>query len=191
MAIKDQIKWNKKYNETPRLLEKRETGEKLKEAVKYSKVGIALDIACGAGKNSIFLAENNFQVEALDISKVALDVLKKQNYSNIKTILTDLDEYIPIKNKYDFIVMTNFLDRKLIFKLLNGLKREGILFIETYMEHSSNTKKSSNSDYLLKAEELKFFVNDDYQVLDYAEFENEPDELYKMRKQSIILKKIK
>jgi len=191
MAIKDQIKWDKKYSETPRLLEKREIGKKLKEAVKYSKVGVALDIACGTGKNSIFLAENNFQVEALDISKVALDVLKKQNYSNIRTVLTDLDEYIPIKNKYDFIVMTNFLDRKLIFKLLNGLKREGILFIETYMEHSLNTKKSSNSDYLLQDEELKSFVNDDYEVLDYDEFDNEPYELYKMRKQSIILKRIK
>ena len=55
MAIKDQIKWDKKYKETPILLEKRDVANKLKEAIKYSKVGLCLDVACGAGKNPIFL----------------------------------------------------------------------------------------------------------------------------------------
>lgn len=190
MAIKDQIKWDKKYKETPKLLEKREVGIKLKEAIKYSKVGQALDIACGTGKNSIFLAENDFEVESLDISKVALDVLKVQNYSNITTVLTDLDGFVPTENKYNLIVMTNFLDREMIPKLAKGLSSKGILFIETYMNHASNTKKSSNSNYLLKEGELKTFFSDGYVILDYSEFDNEPYELYKMRKQSITIQKI-
>ncbi len=191
MAIKDQIKWDKKYKETPILLEKRDVGNKLKEAIKYSKVGLCLDVACGAGKNSIFLAENNFEVESLDISKVALDVLKEHNYPNITTVLKDLDGFEPEENKYDLIVMTNFLDREMIPKLAKGLTSNGILFIETYMNHETNTKKSSNSNYLLKEGELKIFFNDDYKVLDYSEFDNEPYELFKMRKQSIIIQKVK
>jgi len=190
MAIEDQIKWDTKYSETPKLLEKREVGVQLKKAIKHSKVGMALDIACGAGKNSIFLAENDFEVEALDISKVALDVLKKHNYKNITTVLTDLDGFSPVENTYDLIVMTNFLDRDMIPRLVKGLTSKGILFIETYMEHISNTKKSSNLNYLLKEGELKSFFNDEYVVVDYCEFDNEPYELYKMRKQSITIQKI-
>lgn len=189
MAIQDQIKWDKKYKETPKLLEKRDVGIKLKEAIKYSKVGLALDIACGVGKNSIFLAQNNFDVESLDISKVALDVLNKHNYPNITTVLKDLDGFEPEENKYNLIVMTNFLDRDMIPKLAKGLNLNGILFIETYMEHESNTKKSSNSNYLLKEGELKTFFNDDYKVLNYSEFDNELYELYRMKKQSITIQK--
>jgi len=189
MAIEDQIKWDTKYSETPKLLEKREVGVQLKKAIKHSKVGMALDIACGAGKNSIYLAENDFDVESLDISKVALDVLEEYNYKNITTVLTDLDGFSPIENKYDLIVMTNFLDRDMIPRLVNGLTSGGILFIETYMVHISNTKKSSNLNYLLKEGELKTFFDENYKILDYSEFDNEPYELYKMRKQSITIQK--
>jgi SAM-dependent methyltransferase len=187
MAIEDQIKWNKKYQETPKLLEKRDVGAKLKEAITYSKIGCALDVASGAGKNSIYLAEHGFEVESYDISKVALDALNEQNYKNITTFCKDLDGFEPIENKYDFIVMTNFLDRELIPKLAKGLKPNGVLFIETYMHHESNEKKSSNTNYLLKEGELKTFFSDEYTVLDYSEFDNGKDELHKMRKQSIMI----
>ena len=150
-----------------------------------------MDVACGAGKNSIYLAENGFEVDAYDISKVALDALNEQNDKNIKTFCKDLDGFEPIENKYDFIVMTNFLDRELIGKLTKGLKLNGVLFIETYMHHGSNEKKPSNTNYLLKEGELKTFFNDDYVILDYSEFHNETYELYQMRKQSITIQKIK
>jgi len=190
MAIEDKIKWNEKYKSTPKLLEKREVGQKLREALTYATIGHALDIASGAGKNSIFLAENNFEVESLDISSVALDVLKSKGYKNITTKLIDLDGYNPMENCYDFIVMTNYLDREIIPKLAKALKKKGILFIETYMAHEINTKKTSNPDYLLKKDELKTFFDESYTLLDYSEFDNEPFELYRMKKQSIIIQKI-
>lgn len=190
MAIEDKIKWNEKYKSTPKLLEKREVGQKLREALTYATIGNALDIASGAGKNSIFLAENNFEVESLDISSVALDVLKSKDYKNITTKLIDLDGYNPSENCYDFIVMTNYLDREIIPKLAKALKKKGILFIETYMVHEINTKKTSNPDYLLKKDELKTFFDESYTLLDYSEFDNEPFELYRMKKQSITIQKI-
>ena len=190
MAIKDQIKWDKKYQETPRLLEKRDVSIKLKEAIKFANTGLALDIACGAGKNSIYLAENNFSVESYDISKVALDSLNEKRDANIKTFLTDLEGFIPQQNKYDLIVMTNYLDREIIPSLADALTTDGVLFIETYMQDDKNEKKSSNPNYLLQQNELKTFFDDNYKVLDYSEFDNGADELYKMRKQSITIQKI-
>ena len=191
MAIKDEIKWNEKYKTTPRLLMQRDVSINLKEAITYAKIGLALDVACGAGKNSVYLAKNGFEVESYDISQVALDALNEKNYENIRTFCKDLDGFEPSKNRYDFIVMTNFLDRELISKLVKGLKFNGVLFIETYMHHDSNEKKSSNPDFLLSEGELKTFFSDEYEILDYSEFDNGKDELYKMRKQSIIVQKVK
>src|SRR5947208_16083626 len=40
--------------------------------------GRALDIATGKGRNAIFLAERGFDVEAIDISPVALDEARRR-----------------------------------------------------------------------------------------------------------------
>lgn len=190
MSQKDKLKWDKKYQETTSLLKDREASENLKKIVEKTKGKKALDVASGAGRNSIYLANNGFDVEALDISSVALDVLNNKGFKNISCKLVDLDEYEIPKNNYDLIVMTNFLDRNLIPKLSNALKIDGVLFIETYMEDELNEKPSSNPDFLLKKDELKTFFDDNFEFLAYDEFLNS-DELYKMKKQFIAIRKLK
>ena len=189
MSIEDKIKWNKKYQTTPSLSQNRNASQKLIDFVKYSKGDKALDVACGTGRNSIYLAKSNFTVDAIDISWIALQRLEQKGYENIQTQLVDLDNYIPKENSYDLIIMTNFLDRALIPHLKNALKEKGILIIETYMHHSSNEKPNSNPDFLLQKDELKTFFEDSFNILNYDEFDNESEELYKMRKQSIVIQK--
>ncbi len=189
MAIKDKIKWNEKYTNNKSLLKKRPQSKKLSNAIKIVKGNLALDVACGVGRNSIFLAQNGFEVEALDISSVALEELDKNNYKNIKTKQIDLESYCPKEDSYNLIVMTNYLDRNLIEKLYKALKKDGILFIETYMFHKENEKPASNPNFLLKENELKTFFKEEGIILDYEEFFNEPFEMYRMRKQAIIIKK--
>ena len=58
------------------------------------------------------------------------------------------------------------------------------------MDDIVNEKPSSNPDFLLKKDELKTFFNDSFEVLDYDEFLNEKNELYRMKKQSISIRKI-
>lgn len=189
MAQKDKTKWDKKYQETPSLLEHREPSNKLIKVLKEIKGNKALDVACGAGRNSIYLAKKGFEVLAIDISQVALDELADKGFENITCKLVDLDDYEFNKNSYDLIVMTNFLDRNIIPKLSAALKTNGILFIETYMEDKENEKPPSNPDFLLKKDELKSFFDDSFEILDYDEFFNEEYELYKMKKQAISVKK--
>ena len=189
MAQKDKIKWDKKYLETPSLMEHKEPSKKLVQLLDKVKGKKALDVACGTGRNSIYLATKGFYVDAIDISKVALDELNKKNFTNITSKIIDLDEYEVPKESYDIIIMTNFLDRTLITKLANSLKNEGILFIETYMEDKINEKSPSNPDFLLKKDELKSFFDNSFEILDYDEFINEDYELYRMKKQSIIVRK--
>ena len=40
--------------------------------------GTALDLCCGAGTNTIYLAKNGFEVTGLDISLTALEIAKKK-----------------------------------------------------------------------------------------------------------------
>lgn len=191
MSQQDQQKWDKKYQETPKLLQQRDPSCKLQELIKKIKLpALALDVACGAGKNAIYMAKKGLQVDALDISKVALQNLEAQKYSNIHTQLIDLDEYTPPKEQYDIIVKTNFLDRQLIPKLTTALKSKGYFYIETYMQDKINEKPPSNPEFLLQKEELKSFFGTGFRLIEYDEFENEPEELYRMKKQSIIVKKL-
>lgn len=190
MAIEDKEKWDKKYKNTPQLLKQRDVSIKLKSIINKTRGKKALDIACGGGKNSIFLAKNGFSIDAMDISDVALESIEKKAFKNINTIQIDLEEKLDLKeNYYDLIVQTNFLDRSIIPALKNSLKKEGLIFIETYMHHEINEKQASNKSFLLKKDELKELFKEDFKILDYDEFDNEDFELYKMRKQSIIAKK--
>lgn len=191
MSLKDKEKWDKKYASTPKLLEKRQPSPKLAKFTKNldAKGKQALDFACGNGRNSIYLAELGFNVDALDISNIALDNLDENNIKNITTKQIDLDNFQTDK-KYDLIVKCNYLDRDAITTLKNALKSSGLMIIETYMDHESNTKPNSNPDFLLKAGELKSFFNYEFETIEYDEFDNEPNELYRMRKQSIVVQKL-
>ncbi len=190
MATKDKIKWDKKYQENPVLLENRDVSKKLKYVVNNIQDKMALDIACGAGRNSIYLANFGFKVDAFDISEVAINTLKEKNIENISTQVIDLEGFIPTTNHYDLIVMTNYLDRELIPHLSLALKQNGVLFIETYMDHEDNNKPNSNPAFLLQKDELKTFFNDEFEVLEYDEFDNESYEMYRMKKQVIAVKKL-
>jgi ubiquinone/menaquinone biosynthesis C-methylase UbiE len=48
--------------------------------------GKALDLCCGAGTNTSYLAENGFDATGMDISKTALKIAKKKTQGNKKSI---------------------------------------------------------------------------------------------------------
>jgi SAM-dependent methyltransferase len=150
----------------------------------------ALDLACGGGRHTIFLSEKGFRVDAVDISDVALAKLAvKVDTAKVRLIESDLDRFSPGAGRYDLIVMTNFLDRALIRKAADAVKRGGVIIIETYMFDPANEKKDSNPDFLLEKEELKTFFDKEWEVLAYEEFWNEAYEKYRMRKQGIAVRK--
>ena len=190
MAQKDKIKWNNKYKDNPVLLEQRDPSGKLIKCVEINKEkNKALDIACGTGRNSIYLANNNYKVDALDISDIVIEHLDNMNIKNIRAQVVDLEDINIKEYEYDLIVVCNYLDRKLFPKLINALNKNGLLLIETYMNHESNTKSSFNPKFLLEKDELKNLINDKVELIEYDEFDNESYEIHRMKKQSIILRR--
>jgi len=195
MSLQDKQKWDKKYIKKSQLLKPRKPSINLVNHLDKCSGKRALDLGCGAGRNTIYLAQNGFKVDALDIAQIALDALhvelKNENLlEKVNIKLTDLDKFEIQKDSYDLALMCNFLDRELIQKAKHSLSVNGIFIVETYMIDESNEKKDSNQDYLLKEDELKQIFNDGYEILFYDEYDNEPHEIYQMKKQVIVAKKI-
>ncbi len=148
--LEDRQRWNKKYKENPM---PEHTSSLLEKYVQYAHVGQALDVACGTGRNTHFLAEKGFLVDAVDISDYALSQLK--NNSIITKIEADLDTYNITPNKYDLIVNINFLNRRLVSQMKDALKSGGVLVFETFIvAHGDFQMPTTNLDYLLRKNEL-------------------------------------
>lgn len=118
----------------------------LKKYWSLASGGNALDIACGNGRNSIFLAAKGFLVDAVDISTVATNHLAGKN-PNINVICTDLDAWDIPQNRYALIINVRFLDRRLFPLIQNGLRTGGILIFESFMD-------GKKDKYCLKQNEL-------------------------------------
>ncbi|MBD3801109.1 MAG: methyltransferase domain-containing protein [Campylobacterales bacterium] len=190
MAQKDKEKWDKKYTEMEGLLERRPPSELVSAHTAEAPGTKALDLACGGGRHSLYLAERGFTVDAVDISTVALAALReKADLEHINLVEADLDTFVPEREAYDMIVKTNFLDRDLIGRAKVALKPGGIMVVETYMADEGNEKPDSNPDFLLQKEELKSLFGEGFTVLEYKEFWNEPHEKYRMKKQAIAVRK--
>ncbi len=92
-----------------------------------------LDVGCGDGRHSLYLASSGFQVDAFDISKNAIckiDYLKDKNNLNINTYVCDVLEF-EFKYKYDLIIVhgvLQFIEREKqpeIIKLLKSWTEVG------------------------------------------------------------------
>ena len=121
----------------------------------FSGHGIAaLDIACGDGRNSIFLSRYGYSVDAVDFSKTALDRLHcfaDAENQIVHTELTDLssDSAFDKLNEYDLIIINHFrLDKSLYPNLLNHLKKDGYLWVNGFCERPLNNPSITNNDLL-------------------------------------------
>ncbi|MGE4397812.1 MAG: class I SAM-dependent methyltransferase, partial [Sulfurimonas sp.] len=125
----------------------------LEKYISHAKVGQAIDVACGTGRNTHYLADLGFLVDAVDISDYALERVK--NSSTIKKIDTDLDKYNLTPNKYDLIVNVNYLNRRLVSQMKEALRSGGVLVFETFIvAHGDFNLPTTNLDYLLRKNEL-------------------------------------
>ena len=145
----DKERWNKRFKEMPF----REFVEPVVEKyIKEAKVGYALDIACGQGRNTHFLADNGFEVDALDLSDYALSQIRDD--AKIHKLEVDLDEYNLEKNKYDLVININYLNRRFFHQIKEALKPNGVVIFETFIIAHGDFENPQNPEYLLRSNEL-------------------------------------
>lgn len=149
--IEDKERWNIRHVKKPM---KTTVAPILEKNIAHAKVGTAIDVACGTGRNTHFLEALGFVVDAVDLSDYALSQIK--DTPNINKIETDLDTYNLEKNSYDLVVNTNYLNRRLMAQMSDALKEGGVIIFETFIvAHEQPQNGSMNPDYLLKENELQ------------------------------------
>ena len=166
-----QKNWSERY--------KKRTGELkgpalfIKDNIDKLKKGSVLDLACGDGRNSIYLARERFEVSGVDFSKEALERLEsfsKDEGVEVETKVLDVDdkEDILSLDKFDNIVISNFKPTVEIFKTLPEiLNEDGIIIFVTF-----NFRQAETSDFprkfCLEKEEFKN-VSDKLELVELEE----------------------
>jgi tellurite methyltransferase len=123
--------------------------------------GQALDIACGAGRNALFLAAHGYAVTALDISAVALERGRhaaREQGLDIAWLCVDLDEDpaagLP-SNGFDLIVWVRYVHRTLLPHLVARLNPGGVLLCEQHLATELAVAGPTSAGFRLAPGELE------------------------------------
>jgi SAM-dependent methyltransferase len=123
--------------------------------------GPVLDLACGEGHNSIFLARKGVKVVSGDLSSEALEKageLAAECGSEIRVWQVDLEAEgvnpLP-EHAYGAILIFRYLHRPLIPCIKKALRKGGLLVYETFTAEQPRFGKPRNPDYLLESGELR------------------------------------
>jgi SAM-dependent methyltransferase len=95
--------WNRRYAETELVWSAGPNRFLAAEAADLPP-GRALDLACGEGRNAIWLAERGWQVTAVDYSDVAVEKGRRRN-AGIDFRVADLLEWEPGEAAYDLVIV--------------------------------------------------------------------------------------
>ena len=132
---------------------------------KSTRRGSLLDLGCGQGRDSIFLASLGYQVTAVDISKVGINQMLKKAQSRgleIDGIVNDIQN-LKLQKKFDVILFDmllhgfeNQIQLELLGKYSNSLNKDGILCIvypnDFQAEYFMNMLKSLSTNWNLLEE---------------------------------------
>ena len=163
MATDEKSSWNKKYSEgshsslepDPFMVSAYD------EFLSGSAPGLALDVAGGVGRHSIWLAQRGWRIKLLDISDVGI----KQAEANAKSTGTAASISLEVRDlhvmqdlgreQYDLVVVFFFLQRDLFPAVAATLKPGGLLIYKTYTAEQKNFAGGpSHPMFLLESNEL-------------------------------------
>jgi SAM-dependent methyltransferase len=135
--------------------------------------GEVLDLACGQGRHTRWLAGAGYRVEAVDSDAGCLATLTGR--PGITTRLADLESaaWPYLGRQFDGIVVTNYLWRPLLPSLISSLADGGVLIYETFMVGNERFGSPRNPAYLLRPGELLDVIRRRLQVVAFEQGEVE------------------
>jgi len=135
-----------------------------------AKGGPILDLACGSGRHTRFLAAGGHPVVALDRNAEALAPLR--SLAGVEVLLADLEGGNPwplAGRRFAGIIVTNYLHRPLFPAIIDAIAEDGILIYETFALGNETFGKPSNPDFLLRPGELLETVQGSLRVVAFEE----------------------
>ncbi|MFC2084757.1 class I SAM-dependent methyltransferase [Bacteroidota bacterium] len=150
-----------------------------KNEIDKLKPGRGLFVGEGEGRNAIYAAKLNWEVDALDISEEAkkkAEKLAKNNNVTINYEVLDIKDCIPKTDYYDLavIIFAHFepeIREKIHLDIVQSLKKGGRIILEVYEKEQLKYKSGGP-----KIPELLYSLEDvytDFNELDVALFSKE------------------
>ena len=170
----DRIKWNSRFAAEESFLGRQPSPFLAREIdiIKGLLSGRqALDIACGEGRNSVFLASHGFEVTAIDIAEQGLAKAARWAAAtgvNVTLLHEDLDSY-RFSGSFDLIINFNFLQRRLIPAAMAVLAPGGIFLFDTLLAPEVQPLSSPADFYLQPGELRRLFTPFAGEILCYEE----------------------
>ena len=131
----------------------------LEQAIERLVPGRALDLACGAGRNSFALARRGWRVDAVDASPEALKIARSRiamlnlecefKQADLETRLYAIDD-----QSYDLIIDFFYLHRPLWPVIRSGLKSGGVFVAEIHLQDLTPGLRPMRREFLLDEGEL-------------------------------------
>lgn len=171
----DEKYWNSRFEERENTLAGPE--EDLVENIQFFKKGSTLDIACGDGRNTLFLLQNNFKVTSIDFSTKALERLEKfvtEKSYEVKTGQVDLSAPNALKGigVFDNIVVNHYrLSRENLDTIKDHISDQGVLFVSGHGHKNKPNERFRAEDFI---QDTDFYgLKDSFELIKYKEEENQ------------------
>jgi tellurite methyltransferase len=101
----------------------------------FPRGGRALDLAGGAGRHSIWLAKQGWDVTLIDISETGVE-LARQNAGplapHIHCVIDDLTQFQASQTQYDVVMGFFYLEREIFPAILQAVRPGALLLYKTY-----------------------------------------------------------
>jgi SAM-dependent methyltransferase len=163
--------WDERYRSRERAAEdfSAEPTPLLAETAAGLSVGKALDLACGTGRNALWLASRGWQVTAVDASSTAIDFLlttASQRGFTLAAKIANLEEheYRIEASAWDLIAICYYLQRDLFEPAKRGVVPGGLLIS---IVHITESGEEPTAHRLRPGELQKYFK--DWEILHYRE----------------------
>jgi SAM-dependent methyltransferase len=157
MKIND---WNERYRSGERAAEDLDAAPTpLVVATASSLVpGNALDLACGAGRNALWLAEHEWNVTAVDAASAAIEIVRRRAAGRslkINPVVADLEEeeFKIEASHWDLIAICYYLQQNLFEPAKRGVIPGGVLISIVHIAEPGEEE----TPYRLHPGELKNF----------------------------------
>ena len=113
-----------------------------------------LDLACGHGRHARFFAARGADVLAVDRDAAALATLKGEVRIATRALDLEAGRWPLPGERFDAIVVVNYLHRPLFPSLFAALAEDGVLIYETFARGNEAYGRPSNPAFLLEPGEL-------------------------------------
>jgi len=163
----DRKKWNARYEEGAYVTRQHPSEllvDRLPGLILPESGGRSIDVACGSGRNSLYLARKGWHVDAVDISETALEQLDAKARAaglSIAGINRDLEQDLDVAtdflvaDSYDLAIMFRYAHSALVEPLSGALKPGGYLIVESHLVTDADVVGPRGTRHRLTPGELR------------------------------------